>query len=114
MYGLGPPKGGQNRVILGHFGVWSSWFGLFLSQFREVKSGHVRNLSNLGLSGNRGFGSPTNKVSLSSRNSVFLQKPVKTGYKPLSFEVVPRVLFRAVLCPHFWEPIIDLGTDYHI
>jgi len=51
---------------------------------------------------------------LSSRNSVFLQKPIKKGSKPLSFEVVPRVPFRAVLCPHFWEPIIDLGMDYRI
>ena len=107
-------KGVKTESFWGHFGVWSSWFGLFLSQFREVKSGHIRNPSILGRSGISGFGSWTNKVSLSSKNSVLLQKPVKTGSNPLYFEVVPRVLFRAVLCPHFWEPIIDLGVDYHV
>ena len=114
MYGPGPPKGGQNRVILGSFWGLVIMFGPFLSQFREVKSGHIRNPSILGRSGISGFGSWTNKVSLSSKNSVLLQKPVKTGSNPLYFEVVPRVLFRAVLCPHFWEPIIDLGVDYHV
>ena len=107
-------KGVKTESFWGHFGVWSSCFGPFLSQFREVKSGYIRNPSILGLSGIRCFESWTNKVSLSSRNSVLLQKPVKTGYIPLYFEVVLRVLFRAVLCPHFWEPIIDLGMDYRI